>query len=46
MVLNKKNPKPSAKIETIFEMEHRLRLEAIEISKSFVHTKPVKYLLK
>lgn len=46
MHLNKKRPKPIPKTETIFETEARLRKEAIKISKTFVHTKPVKYLLK
>jgi hypothetical protein len=46
MYLNKKKKKPDHKNETIFETEARLRLEAIQISKSFVHTKPIKYLLK
>lgn len=44
---NKKLPKlPPEKRETIHETEARLRREAREISKSFVHTKPIKYLLK
>lgn len=34
------------KTESIFEYEARLKRKAIEISKNFVHTKPVKYLLK
>lgn len=34
------------KSESIFEYEARLKKEAIEISKSFVHKKPIKYLLK
>lgn len=44
MYKNQKRKKPPE--ETIFEMEARLRKEAIEISKNFVHTKPIKYLLK
>jgi hypothetical protein len=43
----KKMPKKALqKTETIFEYEARLKKEAIEISKNFVHTKPIKYLLK
>lgn len=43
----KKTPKKALeKTETIFEFEARLKKEAIEISKNFVHTKPIKYLLK
>ena len=43
----KKMPKKALqKTETIFEYEARLKKEAIEISKSFVHKKPIKYLLK
>jgi len=34
------------KSETIWETEARLKKEAIEISKSFVHKKPIRYLLK
>lgn len=34
------------KQENIFEIENRTRKEAIEISKNFIHTKPIKYLLK
>ena len=45
-MLNKKKKKPDTKNESIFEMEHRLKLEALEISKTFVHTKPIKYLIK
>ncbi|CAM2903015.1 hypothetical protein SAMN05444355_10745 [Flavobacterium frigoris] len=41
-----KDKRPVSKIETIFETEHRLRGEAILISKTFVHTKPIKFLLK
>ncbi len=46
MYLNKKKKKPDTKTETIFEMEKRLRDEALQISKTFTHTKPIKYLLK
>lgn len=46
MHINKKRKKPDIKNETIFETEARLKKEALEISKTFVHTKPVKYLLK
>ncbi len=43
----KKMPKKALqKTETIFEYDARLKKEAIEISKSFVHKKPIKYLLK
>lgn len=41
-----KGKKPDAKFETIFETEARLKKEAIEIAKTFKHTKPIKYLLK
>jgi hypothetical protein len=46
MYLNKKKKKPDTKNESIFEMEKRLRNEALNISKTFTHTKPIKYLLK
>lgn len=43
----KKMPKKALqKTETIFEYDARLKKEASEIAKNFVHTKPVKYLLK
>jgi hypothetical protein len=43
----KKIPKKALeKTETIFETDYRLKKKAIEISKNFVHTKPIKYLLK
>lgn len=45
-VLNKKKPKPAPIQESIFETEARLKKEALEIAKSFVHVKPIKYLLK
>lgn len=32
--------------ETIFEMEHRLRIEAKELAKKHVDVKPIKYILK
>ena len=32
--------------ETIFEMEHRLKIEAKELAKKHVDIKPVKYLIK
>lgn len=38
--------RPIDKSESIWEAEARLKKEAIEISKSFVHKKPIKYLLK
>jgi hypothetical protein len=37
---------PLEKRETIVETEYRLKQEAREISKKFIHTKPVKYLIK
>lgn len=37
---------PVEKRETLAETEYRLRQEAREISKKFIHTKPVKYLIK
>lgn len=46
MHLNKDLKKPTKAIESIFEIEHRLRKEAIEIAKNFKHVKPTKYLLK
>ena len=46
MILNKKKPKPPCRQETIFETEHRLRQQAIEIAKTHTNTKPIKYLLK
>jgi hypothetical protein len=45
-MFNKKKQRPAPKIETIFETEARLKKEALEISKSFIHTKPIKYLIK
>ena len=38
--------KPVSKQETIFEMEHRLRIEAKELAKKHVDVKHVKYILK
>jgi hypothetical protein len=46
MYINKKRPKPAEKSESIFDMEKRLREEAIVISRNFTRTKPIKYLLK
>jgi hypothetical protein len=46
MYINQKRKKPDPKAETIFEYEARLKKEAIEIAKNFVHKKPVKYLIK
>jgi hypothetical protein len=46
MRLGKKREKPYTKAESIFDTEKRLRQEAIEISKTFNHTKPTKFLLK
>ena len=42
----RKKPTPLEKQESIFDEMKRSRLEAIEISKSFVHVKPVKFLKK
>jgi hypothetical protein len=43
----KKMPKRALqKTETIFEYDARLKKEAIELAKNFVHTKPIKYLIK
>ena len=46
MILNKNKPNPVEKQETIFDLEKRLRLEAIELAKKHVDVKPIKYLLK
>jgi len=46
MRLGVKREKVYTKTESIFEMEARLKKEAIEIAKTFKHTKPIKYLLK
>lgn len=46
MYINHKRKRAIEKTESIFEYEARLKREAIEISKAFVHTKPVKYILK
>lgn len=46
MILNKKNKKALEKTETIYDYEAHLKKEAAEISKNFIHTKPIKYLLK
>jgi|GEM_PF-6741976 hypothetical protein len=43
---NKRKIRVTNKNETIFETEYRLRQEALIISKSFIHTKPIKYLIK
>jgi hypothetical protein len=45
-MLNKKKKKPTPKSESIFDYEARLKKEAVELSKTFIHTKPIKYLLK
>lgn len=43
----KKYPRrPTLKAESIFDAEKRLHQEARQISQTFVHTKPIKYLLK
>jgi hypothetical protein len=46
MYINPKRKKPIQKTENFFEYEARLKREAIEIAKNFVHTKPIKYLIK
>ena len=46
MHINQKRKRAIEKTESIFEYEARLKKEAIEISKKFIHTKPIKYLLK
>jgi hypothetical protein len=47
MHLGKNRPaKPIDKTESIWEYEARLKKEALEISRTFNHTKPIKYLLK
>ena len=38
--------KPVRNQETIFEMEHRLKIEAKEFAKKHVDIKPIKYILK
>ena len=42
----KRHQLPVEKRETLADTEYRLRQEAREIAKKFVHVKPVKYLLK
>ncbi len=46
IILNKKNKRAVEKTETIYDYEARLKKEAQEIAKNFIHTKPIKYLLK
>ncbi len=46
MYLNNKRKIPNTKLESIYEMEARLRAQAIAISKAHQDTKPIKYLLK
>ena len=46
MRLGKEREKAYTKTESIWELEQRLKKEAVEISKTFIHTKPIKYLLK
>ncbi len=46
MILNKKDKKAVEKTESIYDYEARLKKEAQVISKNFIHTKPIKYLLK
>lgn len=38
--------RPTLKAESIFDAEKRLQQEAKHISNTFVHTKPIRYLLK
>jgi hypothetical protein len=38
--------RPTLKAESIFDAEKRLQQQAKHISNTFVHTKPIKYLLK
>lgn len=40
------NKRTTDKRETIFEMEHRLKQEAKDISKNHVDVKPIIYKLK
>lgn len=46
MSKNLKKKRPVLKTESIFETEARLKNEAKSISQSFVHIKPIRYLLK
>jgi len=41
-----KLPQPTEKLETIFEMEHRLKKEAKKIAEEWVDVKKIKYLIK
>ena len=45
-MINKKNPKPPEKCETIQEYEYRLRESAKKLAKEHIDQKPIKYLLK
>lgn len=45
-MINKKNPKPIEKAESIFDQEHRLRKEAKELALNHKDIKPIKYILK
>ena len=38
--------KPIDKTESIFEMEHRLKLEAKILAKKHIDVKPIKFLIK
>ena len=42
LALGKKREKIFSKTESIFDHETRLKKEAIEIAKTFIHTKPIK----
>lgn len=46
MYINQKSRKPTAKKESIFETELRLKQEAKELAKNYRDIKPIKYLLK
>lgn len=46
MRLYKTIKKPTTQTESIFDAEKRQREEAKFIAKTFIHTKPTKYLLK
>lgn len=44
--INKKRKKPEIKRESIFEIEQRLKAEAIQLAEKHKDLKPIKYLLK
>jgi len=45
-IITMKKHNPTDKQETIFEQEHRFKMEARELAKKHVDVKPVKFLLK